>query len=338
MVVDKLDRQPEGEGDPKMRKLLFAVSFFAVTLVGLSARAENVDDIVALSQKNVGDDVILAVIERSNSNFELSAAEIVKLKEAKVSDRLVTAMIKHNAGGAAVAQPKVIPPAAPIAAAPAVEAPAPDLEGVRAGEGTLSIENLDDHVWSYRYEPAIQTIWISPAINGQGNVAAHGGLTLRMKAGTYQIRYNGQADGPAVAVNAGEKSLFMISRVATNEAESLYVSVFEHGQRKATGRIAVLRDGAAPQANAQPPVQPLVQPPVQSERVVERVVEVPSTTVVYRDDYSPVIYSPVYYGGYYSPYYYHPHYYPSTVGFGYSSYGHHSGISVGVGFGGGFRH
>ncbi|HEY3320035.1 MAG TPA: hypothetical protein VGP72_06195 [Planctomycetota bacterium] len=282
--------------------LCAAVALLAVC--GIAFAADSVDEIVAMAQKNVGEDVMLAVVEKSQANYTLSAAEIIKLKDAKVPDKVITAMLRHRpAAGPAVATTPAAPNPAPVAPAAPV---------VAAGKGALNIENLDDRVWSYRYEPDAQTIWIAPvAADGRGNIEAHGGISLRMPTGALKVRYNGQKDGQEITVFAEDKSLLMISRVDTADLEALYATTFEHGQRKSTGRLVTLRDNGQPnQRNSE------AQPPVQ-----ERIVESPPT-VIYQNP-------PVIYGG---PYYYPRYYYGPSVRFGYSHFGHHSGWGVGFGF------
>jgi hypothetical protein len=252
-------------------------------------------------------------VENSKVAFQLSAADIVKCKDNKVPDKVITAMLRHHpAVTAAAAVPAA--PAAPIAPV------------IAAADGILNIENLDDKVWSYSYEPESKTIWISyRASDGRGNLDAHGGLSIRMPAGTYKVRYNGRDSGPFVTVFSGEKSLVMISRVDTPELEALYATVFERGDKKATDRIATLR--AAPSAGNKGSYN--------SDATRERIVEVPTTNYVYQSYPVPVYssYGYPYYYGYWGPYYYGPRYYsPSYLNFGFSRFGHRSGWGVRVGF------
>jgi hypothetical protein len=295
--------------------------------LAVSARAESVDDIVTLAQKGVGEDVILATVDNAKGTFQLSAADIIKLKDSKVPEKVITAMLRHKS--AAAPAPAVVAPAPAIAApAPAVAAPAAPVT-IAAAEGILNIENLDDRVWSYKYDPDSRTIWFTgPAADGRGNLESHGGLSVRMPPGTYKVRYSNQENGPVITVFAGDKSLIMLSRVDTNELEALYATVFERGERKATGKLVALRGEKKSVENTIAPVQ---------ERVVERVVETPPT-VIYRETPAPVYSYPAYpysYGYYSYPYSYgYPRCYgpSSSFRFGYSNHGHHSGIGVGFGF------
>jgi hypothetical protein len=306
------------------------LSVLMLSVIAASAlRAQTVDDIIALSQKNTAEDVMLATVEKSNTDFNLSVAEILKLKEANVPNSVISAMLKHH-GAPAAAAPAPAPAPAPAAPAPQpapapIPAPAPAAprEVVPAGEGQLGLENLDSKKWAYRYEPDIKTIWIvRPTPDDRGLLAASGGTTLRMKSGTYKIRYSGQDRGPSVTVFPNEKSTVMISRVDTPELEALYASIFEHNEKKPGGRLVILRENA-PAAGADPHRGGEAAPPP-DQRVVEReIVESP----VYVAPPPPVIYAPAYYrypGPYYYPY--------NSVRFGYY-HGGHTRWGVGLGFG-----
>ena len=316
----------------KHRGIAVLLSVLLLSAAGI-ARADGVDDVIALAQKGVGEDVMIASIEQSRSGYSLSATEIIKLKDAKVPDKVITAMLRHKPAGAAAVQP------APLAVAPAA---APGQEKVvvapAGGFGLLNIENLDDKAWSYSFEPGAKTLWISSAsADGKGNVGAHAGLSLRMPTGALKIRYNGLDIGPEVNIFADDKSLIMISRVNTAELEALYATVFERSERKSSDRLVTLRENSAPRAKRSD-----AEEAVPEVRVVDRVeyVTPPSsvvsyTTPVYYGDYYP------YYGAGYYPGYIYPHYYGgygpryyggSSVNFGYSHVGHGSNFGIGVGF------
>jgi hypothetical protein len=82
-------------GRVAMRRLMMLLVPFVVALTG-SAFAQTADDILLLAQKGVGEDVMLAFVEASNSAIQLSADDIVKLKAANVTDKVVVAMLKHH--------------------------------------------------------------------------------------------------------------------------------------------------------------------------------------------------------------------------------------------------
>ncbi|HYG77718.1 MAG TPA: hypothetical protein VEK08_22120 [Planctomycetota bacterium] len=325
------------------RAALLAAILFSLAS---TARAETVDDILAMSAKGVGEEILLTTVEQSKTGFTLNAQDVIRLKEKKVPDKVIMAMLKKRAA----ANPGLVAVApAPAPAPAAVPAPAPVAEPApakparpAAANGILNIENLDDKTWSYKFEPATGTIWISPAsADGQGNIEPHGGLSLRMPLGTFDVVYNGQTTGQPVTVHGEDKSLIMLSRVDTKDLEALYVTVFEKGERKTSGKLVTLRQSNGKRAEREIDSRP-------AERVVERerVVEVPSTTVVYRDT-PTVVYSGSYYSPYYSSYYYPgsyylgsgycaPRYYSSYCGPRY--YGGYSGYYGGGSYYGGHRH
>ena len=294
-----------------------------------AAEAVTADEIIQLSQKGLGEDVLLAKVEHAEGGFTLSVEQIIKLKQAGVSEKVIAAMLRKKpvAAGAQIAPRAPAPNAAP--AAPAA-----------AEAGTLNLENVDDRPWAYRLDPDARLLWISRAGAADEHLLPpHGGVSLAPAAGAYEVRYVGENAGTLFRVEAGQKSLLLVSRVETEEFEGLYVSVFEKGERKAGGRLAILRQtrrGAQPQANYQyvPPKTPeyTQEQPRPAERVV---VEEPATTVIYRT-------SPVYVSPYYPYYPSYPYSYRSPWGYGYPynygsfrwSSGHrHSGFSVGIGVG-----
>jgi hypothetical protein len=304
----------------------------AIAATAFTTRAETIDDIVTLAQRNVGEDVLLATVNNARNDFTLTAPDIIKLKNAQVPNSVITAMLKHHGAAVAAAPapapaaPALAPAQAPVAAAPLAEAPRTAI----AGEGTLDIENLDDRAWSYRYEPAVKTIWIVPAaVERRGMIGANAHVSLRMNADTYLVRYSGQTNGATVVVNGNQKSQVLLTRVNTEQLEALYASVFENGEKRNGGRLVVLRENSAPavrrDSQATPPSTEYVQPPT----IVQ---SVPQTTVIYEDPVyvgpPPVVYAPRYYR--YAPYYYYPR---NTVNFGYFHGGHHSGVGLGLGFG-----
>jgi hypothetical protein len=53
-----------------------------------------VDDVIAMTKDNVGDDVILAQIKATRTYYHLTSNDIRDLKKSGVSDRVISAMIK----------------------------------------------------------------------------------------------------------------------------------------------------------------------------------------------------------------------------------------------------
>lgn len=288
--------------------------------IAFGVQAETVSDVLKLAQTGVGEEVQLAAVERSGTAFALDAQQIIELKKAGVSEKVIAAMLRKK-GPVAVegdgpreagAQTDGVPPA--------------------PGTGNLNLENLDEKPWGYRIDTATRIIWITePEAAKALQLNPHGGIALVVAAGDYELRYAGEGDGQRLTVTPNKKLLLMLSRVETTEFEGLYASIFADGERLGGGRLATLRSarkGGLPQANYK-----YVEPePRTEERIVERerVIERPSTTVVYR---SPVVYSWPYYAPYYYPYYgvYSPYY--SHFGLRYNHYGKRSRVSVGVGIG-----
>ena len=62
-------------------------------LVPTSARAVTIDDIVALSNADVADSIVIAVIDADQTVFDLTPQQILELKQAGVSDSVVVKMV-----------------------------------------------------------------------------------------------------------------------------------------------------------------------------------------------------------------------------------------------------
>lgn len=324
-----------------MRRLQSVLALvLLVGLGGMAAETVSVADIVKMANQGVGEDVLLATVERSEGTYSLTAEQILTLKQVGVPEKVIAAMLRKK--GAAVLPPVEVAPrvadgvpqAAPAAAAP-----------VAAAQGTLNIENVDELTWAYRLDPNSRILWFSkPDAASERLLGAHGGVTLTAPAGAYEVKYVGEETSNAFSIVAGQTSLVLVSRVDTQDFEGLYVSVFEQGERKGGGRLAILRQTprrtiGQPQATYQYiPARTDPGPQQAAERVVtERVVVEPSTTVIYRP--APVYAPDAYYGPAYYPYrpYYGPvPYYPwNRVLFRYGSGGcyRRSGWSVGFGIG-----
>lgn len=79
-----------------MRKLIFLVAPVIVMLAGEAPAAPAVDDVVALAQKGIGEEVLIAFVQASDSAFKISTAEILRLKDAKVPEKVIVAMLRHR--------------------------------------------------------------------------------------------------------------------------------------------------------------------------------------------------------------------------------------------------
>ena len=83
-------------------------------------------DVIRLTKAGVSDDVIIEELKSHKERFLLSADQIIQLKQAKVSDRVIATMINPDGSGAqparAVAAPRPVTPAKPPANPAAVPA------------------------------------------------------------------------------------------------------------------------------------------------------------------------------------------------------------------------
>ncbi len=110
-----------------MRAVLPLLTLLA--LVPTPASAVSVQEVVALSNSGVSDEVILALIERDKTIFTIDADEIVALKRQGVSQPVVLAMLRSGRSQPAVPTP------VDAAAMPAVAVVAPVPDTVIVGHG-----------------------------------------------------------------------------------------------------------------------------------------------------------------------------------------------------------
>ena len=80
-------------------------------------------EVVKLAGSGVGDEVVLAYIQNSSGTFNLSADNLLYLRDLGVSQPVITAMLNHDNGQRGQAQES--PPQQQYAPAPASEAPMP---------------------------------------------------------------------------------------------------------------------------------------------------------------------------------------------------------------------
>jgi hypothetical protein len=78
-----------------------------------------VDDVIKLSKAGLSDDLIVEQIEKKGQRLDLSTEQLIQLKQAKVSDRVIAAMIDPTGGTVTPAKAVVSPAAAAPAASPA---------------------------------------------------------------------------------------------------------------------------------------------------------------------------------------------------------------------------
>lgn len=138
-----------------LRKLFtsgaFAAAVLSVQIASAQSLPPGVQDIVKLKQAGLSDDVILSQIKNSGATYNLSADQIIYLKNQGIGDAAIRALISGSGSAAAPAAPTPVtttpppppvtdtaPPAAPVTAVPPPTAPptdassAPNLDAFRA--------------------------------------------------------------------------------------------------------------------------------------------------------------------------------------------------------------
>src|SRR5689334_11716282 len=96
--------QPAVAQEPAAPKAIPATSVAEPEPVHLSRGSE---DVLKLTHAKLSDDVIVAFIKSGERRFNLTASEIVYLRQEGVSDRVLTAIIGPPPPAAAPAQPAV---------------------------------------------------------------------------------------------------------------------------------------------------------------------------------------------------------------------------------------
>ncbi len=91
---------------------MLAAVIAAAALLAMPSRASalTTDQVLELAKGGVSESVILAVIARDNTPFELDAEQIVTLKQQGISDAVVMAMLKSGRGETADAPITVLAP------------------------------------------------------------------------------------------------------------------------------------------------------------------------------------------------------------------------------------
>jgi len=117
----------------------FLGSFLGVALLAVGCTrapaAETADDVALLAQKGLGEEVLLAFVERAEGTFTLSADQIIKLKQAGVPEKVIAAMLRKKVPAPAVqAAPAPQAAVAQPQPAPAYEYTPPRTRIIRAAE------------------------------------------------------------------------------------------------------------------------------------------------------------------------------------------------------------
>jgi len=77
-----------------MKKLLPPLFLVVIFLFSSSLRAITLDEVIALSEAGFEDSTIISILERTDSEFDLITQDLIELKEAGVSEEIITHMLE----------------------------------------------------------------------------------------------------------------------------------------------------------------------------------------------------------------------------------------------------
>jgi hypothetical protein len=154
---------------PTFQKIM-AVAVAAGLMLAGNVRAQNYPasaqlsygtaEVVKLAQAKVSDDTIIAYINTSGNNYNLSADQVLYLRQQGVSDTVITTMLNH---------------AAAPAAAPATPAPQPVVSTVTPAPTVTYIQTAPPtYYYQPYYYPAPVYGW-SPALSLSFGFGGHWG-------------------------------------------------------------------------------------------------------------------------------------------------------------------
>src|SRR5882762_4595087 len=106
-----------------MRLLNFGISLLLTVEMAYSQAALDNATILKLVKAGIGEDTIMGMVNQQPGKYALSAEDIIALKSAGISEKLIAMMIVRN-GANNVAQPTTnLPAMAPMATQPINAAP-----------------------------------------------------------------------------------------------------------------------------------------------------------------------------------------------------------------------
>jgi hypothetical protein len=112
-----------------------------------AAETVTVDDVLRLAENKLGEEVLLAFVDRAEGGFALSADQIIKLKQVGVPEKVIAAMLRKKAPALAAPAVQVSVPQPQ----PAYEYTAPRIRVIRPAERVVEDEPLTTVV--YRSDP-----------------------------------------------------------------------------------------------------------------------------------------------------------------------------------------
>ena len=172
----------------RMIGLALGVWMFAGTLPALDK-----NDILRLAREGVSDDIIVLVIEKSQTSFELSAGEIVRLKQSGVSDAVLSAMIGRQVGAAAVRSGPALVPAV---------APTPVAEELLEGQGTLTLQSELGQDLAVEANAEQKLLYLRPATAADvaNRIRAGASSNLNLHTGSWKAFWLGRPESVKVKV------------------------------------------------------------------------------------------------------------------------------------------
>lgn len=193
------------------------VAVLALALPALAQEKLTVEDVGKLAQAGVSDDVIIARIEQQKTTFELTAAQVAFLKQQKVSDRVLAALVGKSAPA----------PAVPV-----------------QGAGNLAVKNSSHRALKVSVNERDRIVSFSRT---EGTEAAQGGeLAFQVAAGEYRIAIEGSPTRHTVTLPA---------TLLVRGAETSYIDVTTLTiQDKAGSTVMILNsEGRTPPGQRRPP-------------------------------------------------------------------------------------
>lgn len=157
--------------------IIMTVALFAVGRAGAQSPPPSVADIKMLAKGGISEEVILSQIRNSHAVYRLSTAEILDLKDAGVSEKVIDFMINTAAGSPVMSAPTPVPVAPPVASSPppppvpveAVEgsdAPPPIVEQVVVSPGPDYVWISGDWAWHHHHWEWVRGRWELPPRRG----------------------------------------------------------------------------------------------------------------------------------------------------------------------------
>jgi hypothetical protein len=148
----------------KMFQTMLAVAVaggFALQPMNVPAQSSSnpqacgVSDIVKLNQAKVGDATIISYIQNSGNSYNLTADQIISLRQQGISDAVITAMLNQP-------KPAAVPAAVPTPATPAPQPVAPDNTAVTSTATQPAITYVQAQQPSVTYIQTVPTYYYQP--------------------------------------------------------------------------------------------------------------------------------------------------------------------------------